>query len=256
MNKGLFSFLILFLVLLLGALNYSSQIQEPFINLLNTIKCSYHYSLENLSQKIDKHFLQAQKITELQSALKKYETNELKMQKLTNDIKNLLVESNSTLKIDTKIELVRAISYEKFGNFNRVWMDIPDYNKSKIYGLTSKGLIAGIVVPKDNLPLAILNKDIKSTYAVLVGKENAPGIAHGNNSKNIIIKFIPTWFKLEVGDEVVTSGLDKIFFKGLKVGRVISITSAQGYQNAIVEPYYQSNDLNYFHIIKEINSSL
>jgi rod shape-determining protein MreC len=113
-------------------------------------------------------------------------------------------------------------------------------------------MVAGIVIQHKGKPLALLNRDIKSSYAVQIGKNLAPGIVHGNNGKNLVVKFIPAWFEVSQGDEVVTSGLDNIFFKGLKVGRVISITSSQGYQNAVVEPYYDSNNPNYFHMIKEV----
>ncbi len=253
MNKGLFSFFIISIALFVGALNYSSQIQEPFITALNSVKISYHYSLEKINQEIEKHFFQAAKIAKLENSLKKYENNTLIMQELATQIEDLFIENNSSLKSNPSVELVRAISYEKFGDMNRIWMDIPDYNSSKIYGLSSQGLVAGIVIPKNNLALGILNKDVQSTYAVYIGKDSAPGIAHGNNSENITVKFIPTWFKLKIGDEVITSGLDKIFFKGLKVGKIVSVTSSQGYQNAIVKPYYKANKLNYFHIIKEVN---
>jgi rod shape-determining protein MreC len=100
--------------------------------------------------------------------------------------------------------------------------------------------------------LALLNSDIKSTYAVYIGEQRAPGIAHGNNDKNLVVNFIPAWFSIKVGDEVITSGLDNIFFKGLRVGHVIAISKSQGYQNAVVEQYYKSNEPSYFHIIRSI----
>ncbi|MEA2091478.1 MAG: rod shape-determining protein MreC, partial [Campylobacterota bacterium] len=84
------------------------------------------------------------------------------------------------------------------------------------------------------------------------GEDKAPGIAHGNNAQNLVVKFIPAWFNIEAGDEVTTSGLDKIFFKGLKVGRVLSVKTSQGYQNAVIEPYYKANDPNYFHMILRV----
>jgi rod shape-determining protein MreC len=93
---------------------------------------------------------------------------------------------------------------------------------------------------------------MQSSYSVYIGNDKAPGIAHGNNDKNIIVSFIPGWFTLNVGDEVVTSGLDNIFFKGLKVGKVLSVTTVQGYQNAVVAPYYRPNEPNYFHIIRRV----
>jgi len=165
---------------------------------------------------------------------------------------DLFQENKSKLKLNPKVELIRTISYQKLGNLNRIWLEIDDYNNSNIYGLTYKELVAGIVISDNGKALGLLNKDIKSSYAVYVGNNKAPGIAHGNNSQNLLIKFIPAWFTINKGDEVTTSGLDKIFFKGLKVGRVLSVTKSQGYQNAIVEPYYKANNPNYFHMIRSI----
>lgn len=236
----------------MGALYYTNTVQKPFILALNYIKINYHSTTEFIKSTIDKHTFQAQHITELEEKLQKYENNHLVMQQLASEINDLFKENDSSFKTNPKVELVRTISYEKFGDLNRIWLDIKDYNASKIYGLTYQELVAGIVVPKNGMPLGLLNKDIKSSYAVHIGTSKAPGIAHGNNAKNLVVKFIPAWFNIEVDDEVVTSGLDKIFFKGLKVGRVISITKSQGYQNAIIKPYYEANDPNYFHMIKEI----
>ncbi len=252
MNKGLFSFFIIFIALFMGAFYYTNIIQAPFISSLNYIKSSYHNAIKFIQNQIDTHTFQTKHIELLNEKLQKYENNHLVMQQLASEVNDLFKENHSTLKTNPKVELVRTISYEKFGDFNRVWLDIKDYNSSKIYGLTYKELVAGIVVEHKGKALGLLNRDIKSSYAVQIGKEKAPGIAHGNNGKNLVVKFIPAWFEVNEGDEVVTSGLDNIFFKGLKVGRVLSITSSQGYQNAIIEPYYKANNPNYFHMIKEV----
>jgi len=236
----------------MGALYYTTSIQSPIIATLNYIKKAYHNSVETVENTIDKHFFQAQRIEDLKTKLQKYEKNHLIMQQLASELNDLYKENNSSLKLHPNVELVRAISYEKFGNLNRLRLEVPDYNASKIYGLTYKEVVAGIVIPKNNQPLALLNSDIKSAYSVYVGKNRAPGIAHGNNDANLVINFIPAWFEIKVGDEVITSGLDNIFFKGLKVGKVISITKSQGYQNAVVEQYYKINEPSYFHMIRSV----
>ncbi|MDQ7044555.1 MAG: rod shape-determining protein MreC [Sulfurimonas sp.] len=250
MNKELFSFLFVFIALLVGALYFSDLIQNPFIKSLNSIKTSYHKSIKFTQNTIDKHFFQAQTIKKLKEELQEYENNHLVMQQLASEVHDLFQENKSSLKSNPSAQLVRVISYEKFGNFNRLWIDIPDYNASKIYGLAYKEVVAGIIIPKNNRPLALLNKDIKSTYAVQIGASEAPGIAQGNNSENIIIKYIPAWLEIKKGDEVTTSGLDNIFFKGLKVGKVVSVSKSNGFQDAIVIPYYNSNDPSYFHMTR------
>ncbi|MDQ7042894.1 MAG: rod shape-determining protein MreC [Sulfurimonas sp.] len=252
MNKELFSYLFVIIALLIGALYYNNTIQSPIISSLNTIKTSYHNINESIKNSIDEYFTQASAIKELRQNLLKYENNHLVMQELASEIHDLYQENRSPLKLNTKVELVRAISYEKFGNFNRLWMEVPDYNSSKIYGISYKELVAGIIISKNGRALALLNQDIKSAYAVYVGNNSAPGIVHGNNNNLLIVNFIPAWSKIEKGDEVITSGLDNIFIKGLKVGRVISVTTEQGYQNAIIEPYYKSNEPSYFHMIRSI----
>ena len=252
MNKELLGFFIIFIALFLGALYYTNHIQGPFISALGFIKSSYHGTTEGIQNTFHKHVFQAKHIHELKEKLEKYENNHLVMQQLASELNDVFEENKSRLKVNPEVELVRTISYAKFGDLNKVWIEFDDFNASKIYGLTYKELVAGIVVSKNGKALGLLNRDIKSSYAVYVGSSLAPGIVHGNNSENLVVKFIPAWFSIKVGDEVTTSGLDNTFFKGLKVGKVISIKKSQGYQNAIIEPYYNSNEPNYFHIIKKV----
>jgi len=235
-----------------GSLYYTNVIQSPIISSLNAIKKSYHNTTEYIQSSIEKHFFQAKTIEELKEKLQQYENNHLVMQQLAAEIHDLYVDNNSTFRLNPKVSLVKAISYQEFGDFNRLWLDMPDYNASKIYGLTFNELVAGIVINKNGKPLALLNKDPKSAYSVFIGQKNAPGIAHGVNQESIVVNFIPSWYALQKGDEVVSSGLDNIFFKGLKVGRVISVSTSQGYQTAVVEPYYKATETNYFHVIRSL----
>jgi rod shape-determining protein MreC len=252
MNKELLSFFSLFIALFVGALYYTNNIQGPIISALNYLKTTYHNSTEFVENTIDRHIFQAQEIDRLKEELQKYENNHLVMQQMASEVNDLFKANSSNFKTDPKVELVRTISYEKFGDLNRIWLDVQEYNSSKIYGLTYNELVAGIIIHQNEKPLGLLNRDFQSSYAVYVGENRAPGITHGNNTDNLVVKFIPAWFEIKVGDEVTTSGLDKIFFKGLKVGRVLSVSKSQGYQNAVIEPYYKANDPNYFYMIRKV----
>lgn len=253
MNKSALGYFLLILALFAAAINYSPTLQSPFISALNWVKTSYHNTLESIDNTIDKHFFQASTIEKLKTQLQRYENNHLVMQELASEIDDLYKLNNANLSTNPKVQLVRAISYQQFGDFNRVWLDVPEYNSSKIYGLTYKEYVAGIVINENNKPLALFNNDIKSAYAVYIGDKKAPGIAHGNNEANIVVNFIPAWFEIHKGDEVITSGLDNIFFKGLKVGKVLSVSESEGYQNAVVQPYYHTNEPDYFYMIKDVH---
>lgn len=252
MNKSSIGYFFLLLALFVGALNYSSTVQKPLINVLNSIKNGYHNTSNYISDTFERHFFQADTISDLKEQLRQYENNHLVMQELASEVDDLYKANDANFSVASQAQLVRAISYQKMGDLSRLWLDVNGYDPSKIYGLVYKEMVAGIVIDQDDKPLALLNSDIKSSYAVYIGEEKAPGIAHGNNEKNIIVNFIPAWFKIHIGDEVVTSGLDNIFFKGLKVGKVLSITSSEGYQNAVIEPYYNANEPTYFYMIKVV----
>lgn len=253
MNKSLLLFFALFAALLGAALYYSSTLQSPFLSLSVTVQNSYFHSVHSISDAIDEHFNQQEHIQELQRKLQDYEKNHLLMQQISSELNSIYKESNNTaLKADPKIQLVRTVSYVKFSDVNKLWLEMKDFNSSKIYGLIYKDSVAGIAVPYGTKPIALLNGDVKCTYAVYVGQNSAPGIARGNNDGTIIVNFIPSWVPIKIGEEVVSSGLDKLFFKGMKVGKVVSFKNSQGYQTAIVNPYYKSKEPRYFHLIKEV----
>ncbi|WP_345992026.1 rod shape-determining protein MreC [Sulfurimonas sp. HSL-1716] len=249
MNKGLLSFFIIFIALLGGAIYYTNSIQSPFISLSNSIQSAYFNTVESVFNTLDEHFYQQKHIQKLKKQLAEYDNNHLVMQQLSSELNSLYKESNSSIRTHPKVELVRAISYVKFSDINKLWLEMNDFNSSKIYGLVYKDSVAGIVISKDSKPIALLNGDIKSSYAVFVGENNAPGIAHGNNDNTIIVNFIPSWINIKVGDEVISSGLDNLFFRGLKVGKVLSIKRSQGYQSVVVDPYFKSKEPRYFYVI-------
>ena len=65
----------------------------------------------------------------------------------------------------------------------------------------------------------------------------------------MIVKFIPMYKQIKVGDEVVTSGMDKIFFYGVKVGKVIEINERGSYKIAVIKTYADLSHPKYFWVV-------
>ena len=240
------------MALLLGAIYFSKTLQAPFLDFSHTIKSTYNHLTQSISNTFEKHFNQAQTIATQKEKLLEYKQTHLMSHQFAAELTALFQEYNTSIKIKPEVALTRTLSYANFGDITKVWLDFPEFNSSKIYGLVHNGLAAGIVIERQGKPLALLNIDRKSAYAVFIGASHAPGIVHGNGAKELLVEYIPTWEKIEVGDEVFTSGLDQLFFPGLKVGKVISISKSQGYQNALILPYYDATNPKYFHIIRKI----
>lgn len=252
MNKQRLALTLFFVGCVSGALYFSPFLQAPFLKLSQTIKLTYLDQIQSFNQSMTEHLNQKNTILKLQRENRYYERELLTMHQVADEYENLLREANSSIKTLPAISLVRTISYIRMGDPHKLWLEMDDFNPKQVYGLLYRGYTAGIVVSNHKRPMALLNGDIKSTYAVSVGHSMAPGIVRGNNERRLIVDFIPAWVSIAVGDEVTTSGLDQIFLAGLQVGKVISISRASGYQSAIVEPYFYAKKPAYFHIITKV----
>ncbi len=235
-----------------GALYFTGLLQAPLLQMSLALKSSYLDATEAVHSTFEEHFSQQQTILTLHEKNRHYEKELLRLHQVAEEYRNLLREHNTTLTTAADVELVRALSYVRFGDPHKLWIEMETFNPKQVYGLLYRGYAAGIVVSNGGRAMALLNGDVKSSYAVNVGASMAPGIVRGNNAKRLVVEFIPTWIPISVGDEVTTSGLDQIFFSGLKVGKVISIAKAQGYQSAVVEPYFYGKNPAYFHVITKV----
>lgn len=242
----------LLLLLLAGSIYFSSALQSPLIGMLNSINERWDSMTTYISDRFDEHFRQQETIKSLRSEVGLYRKSHLVSHQMATEFNALIAENNASFRYDPRVELVRAVSYANFGDINKLWLQMDDFNASRLYGLVYNEKAAGIVTQRDGRPLALLNGDYQCTYAVYIGANKAPGIARGQNSDSMLIQYIPTWVGIAVGDEVVTSGLDNLFFSGIKVGRVRSIELTGGYQSAVIEPYYKGNHPDYFHVITRV----
>jgi len=252
MNKQSLFLAALLAVLVGGALYFTNLLQSPIIHLNLALKTYFHDSVESVENGIDEHFNQQATIQDLRQKNRYYEQELLSLHQIADEYQKLLQEHNSSFKTTPQSTLVRTLSYVRFGDPHRVWIEMNNFDPKRVYGLLYRGYAAGIVVANDKRPIALLNGDLKSSYAVNVGTSMAPGIVRGNNSRRLVVEFIPTWIPIAVGDEVLTSGLDRIFMAGLKVGKVVSITKASGYQSAAIEPYFYGKNPAYFHVITQV----
>lgn len=251
MSKKAVSILLL-LLLLAGATFFSATLQAPLVGMLQSVNTAWDDLTAAVGNRIDEHFAQQKTIIKLRDEVEMYRQSHLILHEVATEFNALLAENNASFRYDPRLKLVRTISYANFGDLNKLWLQMEDFNASRLYGLVYAEKAAGIVTQRNGRPLALLNGDYQCTYAVYVGPNKAPGIVRGQNSDTMLVQYIPTWVGISVGDEVVTSGLDQLFFSGIKVGKVTAIELTGGYQNALVEPYYKGNDPDYFHVITNV----
>jgi rod shape-determining protein MreC len=236
-KKPLLSALFLIFIFSL-AYRSSDKFQHYILYLTDFITLSYSHVTELIGTSIVTHFNQAETIKKLTKKLYEYEQFALKATTLEHQIKTLSSLENFPSKTPFNLTLVKTLSYAQMGDFYKIRLNFKEFNKSKIYGIIQNQNAAGIVIEENNRPVGLLNGHEKCGYSVFIGNKQAPGIIKGRKKgEEILVDYIPAWVEIRAGDEVITSGLDNIFFHGIKVGKVTLVEQAQGYKTASVKPY-------------------
>lgn len=246
-NLGLFLVILLIIAALFATL---PMFRRLILGGTNLIKEEIYAANEGTLDYFDRHIGQSEKIASLQNEVRELNAKMIYFEYMSERLKELAKLSPLPHEYASVIPVL-AYSYVGIGNYNKVWLNtnMKNIKKDKLYGLVRNNLVLGIAKRKDNGLMGILNGNSKVSYSVAIGSQRAPGMVVSNGALGIKIDFIPIWMDINVGDEVVTSGLDGIFFEGLKVGVIEGVSSEYGYKVASIKEYAKRTDLGYLYLI-------
>jgi rod shape-determining protein MreC len=237
----------LFVTLLFLSLNYSNPLKNHVLSYSNSIKLFFIEQYDRISGNIQRHFRQKEQIKSLQNEVETLRSPAQLSAVFATKLNQFLEEANLSA-YNPILNLSRVIAYEELDNPFRMWIEYPNFDRNRSYGLVHKGFTAGIVYSKFDKALAHLQLDKRVVFSVLIGSDKLLGVLFGNE-KNLLIKYIPAHANVKIGDEVVTSGSDNLFYEGIKVGKVVEIKTKNIYKIAIVEPYMKVKKPNFFYIV-------
>ena len=107
----------------------------------------------------------------------------------------------------------------------------------------------------------LLDRD--SAAGVLVERSRVPGVVSGqvsgqaSGAEDLALKYVPERSDVMVGDVVVTSGLDRIYPKGLVVGRVRYVGEGSGlFRDIRVEPSARFDRLEEVLVVRQAREPL
>jgi len=252
MNKKIIFFIFILLIALL-LLKKEAEIQDHFSKMVLPLKEYYINLTTGISEYKDKYTSQSENIDKLKKEnllLRKY----LYKQKSTiNQLEQYSKVKFETFSTNKDILRVQTVSYAKFNDFSSIYLNNGDNLKGeKIYGLIQKNVVAGIAIKENNLIKGILLSNPKCQFSTFIGKKKMPGIAKGIDENTMEINFIPKWSKINIGDKVITSGLDNIFLANIPVGTVKNILTRSTYKTAIIDTYADILHPNYFYLVKRV----
>lgn len=230
------------------SIQISKEFHSKVLYLSDAVKIGILNLNNNFSNIITRYFNQVQQIKNLTNALADKE-------KLQYSYDALKIEHDTLLQaLESKpsamqIILTRMISYVEINNYTKVWLEQKDALQQKentIFGLIIQNKAAGIATMQNGRLLGYLNGNEKCSYSVTIGDKKAPGVAKHDLNKGFVVDYIPLYPKIEVGEQVQTSGFDEIFYPGVLVGIVESVEEQQGYQIARVKPSIEGANTFYW----------
>ena len=245
MNKKYIYFIITISLVIL--FYFKESITTNILFIFNQTKQNISNYIFNIKMEIDTHFNQAHQIKYLIKQNKEYQNYIAKITPILLNYKKL----DKFQKINNpNVTFSQIISYANLPDITTIYIDYKTTNLTTPKGLIYNNQTAGIVIKSfKDFSLVSLNSNPQTSYTVFIGKNKIPGVLFGG--EKIIIKYIPKYKKINIGDLVITSGLDNIFYEGINVGKITSISQNTLYQEAIIKPFYDSLHPTFFYVISK-----
>ncbi len=242
---------IVVMIILAVAFGFIPFLRKYALNLSFQIKNFYLDKKENLTFFIQDYTDQAKQISDMREKINILEADSIKYNALKAEFENLYYSLDTERHyVDPDVHLVKVLSYATLGTYTKIWINYKQQTEEpKIFGIVKDGYAIGIAKMVDNHLLGMLNGDIDCSYSVYIGVNRVPGTLRTMENGEIVIDYIPAWQSIKSGDNVITSGLDGIFFEDIKVGVIESIKPENGYLRAEIKPYNFSNRLSYIWLI-------
>jgi len=114
-------------------------------------------------------------------------------------------------------------------------------------------LVGKVIEPNKDFSKVMLITDKNSLVAALIENRRNEGLVQKEEgSDKIFLDFIPKTEKVEIGEKILTSGMDNIFPRGILIGKAESVDSSENqlFQKITISPAVDFNKLEQVFILK------
>lgn len=155
---------------------------------------------------------------------------------------------------------IRVIAAEVIAKDPSPWYKTIIIDKGKEEGIeagfpvvVAEGIVGQVIEAFRGYAKVLLIIDRNSAVDALIQKTRARGIVKGESANQCQLNYVLRKYAVHVGDTVVSSGLDGVFPKGLRVGRVSSVIKPNSgiFQGVAVIPYVDFEKLEEVLIIMD-----
>lgn len=124
----------------------------------------------------------------------------------------------------------KAVPAEVLGVDPSLWAEAVTINKGSDHHLqkdtaivTHQGLVGHVVELTPRYATVLLLTDRRSAVDALIQRTRARGIVFGKSQNQLAFRYVSVREAVEVGDDIISSGLGDIYPKGIRIGTVVSV---------------------------------
>jgi rod shape-determining protein MreC len=128
-----------------------------------------------------------------------------------------------------------GVSARVIGSTPSGWVQGIVVNRGSSHGVhpgmavvSSQGVVGQVVSSAPHAAHVILVTDHSSGVDALVQDGRVRGVVSGVGSRKCVLRYVRKEEQIQVGDLVVTSGMDRVYPKGINVGRISAIEESGG----------------------------
>jgi rod shape-determining protein MreC len=129
--------------------------------------------------------------------------------------------------------------------------------------ISPTGVVGRVIAVGPHAAKVQLLLDQQSGVGVLIERSRVTGVVSGqvgfadSDATDLVLKYVPALADVVVGDLVVTSGLDRVYPKGLVVGRVRTVSAGSGlFKEIAVSPSARFDRLEHVLVVNDRKAPL
>ena len=120
--------------------------------------------------------------------------------------------------------------------------------------ITPKGVVGSILSTEPHISQVLVLTDRYSVIDAIAQRSRARGVVEGRSQKTAQLKYLQRTDDVQVGDAVVTSGLDSVLPAGFPIGKIVSVEKKSFgiTQTVTLEPAVDPSQLEEVLVVKKV----
>jgi len=117
--------------------------------------------------------------------------------------------------------------------------------------LSDEGLVGRVIRVSGAYAKVQLLTDRAASAGVQLQRSRRQGVVRGSSAGELLLDFIPLQAEVEVGEAVLTAGIDGVYPRGIRVGVVISVEPGnEVFHRIVVEPAVDFSRLSFVYLLE------